>query len=375
MSNDINVLLTNERCETMYHDHPPTLSLADQSYQRDLGQRLRVRWSTPEDVDRLASFFANVMRSKEAAPPDQFHGDWVRDMMSGRHPHSSANDFALVEETSTATIVAATGLFANTVTYENIPFMLGRAAIVGTAIPYRQRGLQRAIFGLIHARSEARGHLAQGITGIHNFYRQFGYEYAIDLEAARHIDLSALPTKAALTSLRPAGEADIPALIELYARERACWKIATALDAQDWHWMLFAPDSATGPLRTAYMITTAEDVSIGYLLLDRRQVDSTRLFWGLAVKSGVPLAAVAPQALTGLRSFRETEGGAALDTRAAGDGTWTCALRRPWPLPGSPVPIPLRLVDAHSQRSCLHPAHCPRLGTTPSQLRFDQPDK
>ncbi len=50
--------------------------------------------------------------------------------------------------------------------YEDIPFTLGRAVIVATEGAYRNRGLQRAIFGLIHARSAARGHLAQGITGI-----------------------------------------------------------------------------------------------------------------------------------------------------------------------------------------------------------------
>ncbi len=29
------------------------------------------------------------------------------------------------------------------------------------------------------------GHLAQGITGIPWYYRQFGYEYAIDLDGGR----------------------------------------------------------------------------------------------------------------------------------------------------------------------------------------------
>jgi hypothetical protein len=283
------------------------IPLDDQSHQRDLEQGLLLRWSTPEDVEQLVTMFANVLRSNEDAPPNHFNGHWVRDMMSGRHPHSSAFDFALVEETRTKQIVASAGLFTNDVSYEDIPFTLGRTSIVGTEIPYRNRGLQRAIFDLIHARSTARGHLVQGITGIHYFYRQFGYEYAIDLEASRHIYIAALASvntpETAVVALRQATETDIPLLIDLYARERACWQIATVLDEQAWRWMLFGSDSAAGNGRTAYVITTAQGVAIGYLLLDRIRRGPSLSIWGMAVKSGVSLAAIAPQALGAVRDL------------------------------------------------------------------------
>ena len=193
------------------------LSLADQAYRRVLEQGLLLRWSTPEDVERLAALFCHVFRPQEADPAERY---WVRDMMGGRHPHITGHDFALVQDTRTGAIVASAGLFANPVTYEDVPFMLGRAVIVATEVPYRDSGLQRAIFELIHARSAARGHLAQGITGIPYFYRQFGYEYAIDLESTRHVYVAALPPlqagEEAPYALRPATEQDIPLLLDLY---------------------------------------------------------------------------------------------------------------------------------------------------------------
>lgn len=277
-------------------------ALANQDYRRDLGQDLLLRWSTPDDSEQLVTMFAHVLRAGEHAPPNHRLGHWVRDMMSGRCPHITPFDFAIVEDSRTGQIVASTCLFANRVAYEDLPFTLGRAAIVGTEIPYRNRGLQRAIFDLIHARSTERGHLAQGITGIHYIYRLFGYEYAIDLEASQQVYVEALPpppaTEVAPVALRAAVEVDIPLLTALAARERACWQIATVLDEHAWHWMLFGADPAAGNPGTAYIITTSAGRDIGYLLVSRLQQDDALGLWGMAVTEGVPLVTVAPQALS-----------------------------------------------------------------------------
>src|SRR2546430_1892320 len=69
-----------------------TAPLAEQGYQRDLGQGLRVRWSASTDTEQLVTMFANVLRDGQDAPPNYRHGLWVRDMMSGRCPHITAQD-------------------------------------------------------------------------------------------------------------------------------------------------------------------------------------------------------------------------------------------------------------------------------------------
>jgi hypothetical protein len=281
---------------------------SDQSYRRDLGDGLRLRWSTPEDLDRLVALYCNVYRPREDAPPNPLVGPWVRDMMGGRHPHITAYDFALVEDTRTENIVAATCLLANDVTYEHIPFTMGRPEVVATEIPYRNRSLQRAIFGLIHARSAARGHLVQGITGIPNFYRQFGYEFAIELEATRQIYFSALPLpkpgEPAPYGLRPATEDDIPLLVGLSSRERACWQIATVLDEAAWRWMALDSDPAAGNIGATYMATRASDgATIGYVLLSRIRSEDSVGVWGMAIREGLSLAEVAPHALRAAREL------------------------------------------------------------------------
>src|SRR6476620_12558376 len=97
---------------------------------------------------------------------------------------------------------------------DGIVFPDGRPEIVATMPDFRNRGLIRAIFELIHARSAAEGQLAQGITGISYYYRQFGYEYALDLGGRRSVYLAAIPKlKPGETepyALRDATLADIP---------------------------------------------------------------------------------------------------------------------------------------------------------------------
>src|SRR5205809_1198915 len=71
--------------------------------------------------------------------------------------------------------------------YDGIAFGVGQPEFVATHPDYRNRGLIRKLFEMVHARSEAEGHLVQGITGITYFYRQFGYEYALELKGAESL--------------------------------------------------------------------------------------------------------------------------------------------------------------------------------------------
>jgi len=166
--------------------------MSDPAYRRELGDGLVLHWSRPEDTERLAALYADVFRRSADVPSNSYMAAWTRDMMSGRHPLIDPTDFALVEDTRAGAIVAAACLLSQTWEYDGIPCPIGRPEAVGTAIGYRDRGLVRAIFELIHARSVARGDLAQGITGIPYYYRQFGYEYALDLDGNRALSFAAI---------------------------------------------------------------------------------------------------------------------------------------------------------------------------------------
>ncbi|MEO7913507.1 MAG: GNAT family N-acetyltransferase [Roseiflexaceae bacterium] len=225
-------------------------SMDNPAYRRDLGGGLVLRWSTAADIAGLGQLYSFVFRDKPEDPPNHSIHVWTQDLMSGRHPLINAGDFAVVENTDAPStgsgvagaIVAATCLIRQTWEYDGIAFPVGRPEIVATMPDFRNRGLIRSIFELIHARSAAEGQLAQGITGISYYYRQFGYEYALDLGGRRSVYLAAIPKLKSGASepyaLRDATSEDVPQVMGLYDRERARGPVSAQLDADYWRWVL-----------------------------------------------------------------------------------------------------------------------------------------
>ena len=284
--------------------------LSAPGYRRDLGGGLVLRWSTAADTEPLNAMYAEAFRREKDAPQLPTAGRWVRDMTSGRHPLIGPGDFALVEDTDRGRVVSATCLMNQVWEYEGVALPVGRPEIVATEWEYRERGLVRAIFELIHARSAARGHLALGITGIPYYYRQFGYEYALDLDGHRFLPFAAIAKlkdgEPEPYTLRAATLDDLPQVMALYDRERARGPVSTRLDEAYWRWIMAEqdPEGAEGWL--TQLIVDAAGRSVGYLLRARRRWgDSVRVL-AMWVEPDVPLVRVLPSALRALRDQAET---------------------------------------------------------------------
>jgi hypothetical protein len=191
-----------------------------QTILRDLGNGLVLRRSTSEDAETLSEFNGRI------------HGDdpleaqriavWTHDLLARPHPTLRPDDFTIVEEVSTGKIVSSMNLIPQTWSYEGIEFGVGRPELVGTAPEFRNRGLVRIQFEEIHKWSAERGHLAQAITGIPYYYRQFGYEMALDLAGRRFGYEGNLPKlkegEEEPYRIRPARESDLPFIAETYRR-------------------------------------------------------------------------------------------------------------------------------------------------------------
>ena len=196
--------------------------LAEPTYTGDLGNGLVRRWSSRADEPGIAHLMGSVFRGGPDEPLNRRRADVTRILMSGEFPYMGPGDFAIVEDTSKRgnPIVACTCLWRLRWRYGGIALGVGQPEMVATDAPYRHRGLSRALFEMVHARSAAEGHLVQAITGIRYFYRQFGYEYALDLEGGRVIPVAAIPEnsgdEAEPYSLRLATLEDIPHLMHLY---------------------------------------------------------------------------------------------------------------------------------------------------------------
>jgi hypothetical protein len=285
--------------------------MADPEYRRELGDGLVARWTTAEDSERVCHLCAAVFREGPDDPPDTASADWTRDLMSGRHPLIGPTDFAVVENTHDGTLVALTCLLSQVWTYDGVDLPVGRLESVGTLEDYRHRGLIRAIFELIHARSAALGQLAQGITGIPYFYRQFGYEYALDFEGNRPIPWSAIPSlkegEAEPFRLREATLDDIPTLTELYDRGRSYALTSTRIDNSYWRWMLVGANPDTPQRWRIYLIVDSAERVCGYIVTVQRIWREGLNVGAIGVEEGVSLAATLPSVLRALREAMATD--------------------------------------------------------------------
>lgn len=170
-----------------------TTDPADPNYRRDLGNGLLLRWSRAEDAQKIVDTCGHVFRRAADEQPNRKVGAWLLDVLSGRHPHMGPGDYAIVEDAGVGRIVSGTCLISHEIEMEGIRLPFGRPEAVFTHPDYRNRGLVRATFELVHARSGSRGHLVQGITGIPFYYRLFGYEYAADLGGEVNVYFATIP--------------------------------------------------------------------------------------------------------------------------------------------------------------------------------------
>jgi hypothetical protein len=274
-----------------------------------VGDGLTMRRSTAADADPLAAFYSMIFCNRETRQPNPYVADWARDLASGAHPTFGADDYVLIVENSSGRIVSALNLISQTWTYAGIPFGVGRVELVGTLPEYRGRGLVRKLFDALHAESAARGEVAQAITGIPFFYRQFGYEMTVDLDCNRHLNKASVPKlkegQPEPFRLRPAADADLPFMAKVY--EQACrrYLLACPRDAAMWAYEFKGRTGKNFNQRAMRVIESAEGAPVGYLM--HRPVLTGPALWVNQVElaDGQSWTAVTPSLLRYLRQTGE----------------------------------------------------------------------
>lgn len=295
------------------------VQLHEQSYRRQIDENLVLRWSSAADRDAILELYGYVFRQKEDSPAPIPLLTFVSDLLSDKHPFMSSNDVALVEDTANGKVVAATVLLRQPAEYGGIPLTMGRPELVASLPEYRNRGLVRSVFELIHARSAHMGHDFQGITGIPYYYRQFGYEYATPLEGTLRVPFERIPKleegQSETCSLRPATLEDIPLLMELAERERS-WprRAADHLPPQPpilsvpipepyWRWMLTKMSPAISDSWKTLVVVDKAGEAIGYVLHRPLRWGKEVRIVGMSFKEGVVIPAHLPSLLRALKAF------------------------------------------------------------------------
>ena len=177
----------------------------------------------------------------------------------------------MVEEEATKRVASALISIPQTWTYAGIPLLVGRPEPVGTDENFRKRGLVRALFEEFHRSSQARGDLLQGITGIPYFYRQFGYEMAVELGGSRSAYEAQVRSAAKVDKegrgVRPAGRDDIPFLQECYQASASRYLLHGVLSPDQWETELFKkhPDNLEKP--GIFILESAEKQPAGFFIV------------------------------------------------------------------------------------------------------------
>ncbi len=208
----------------------------------ELGDGLLLRCSRPEDAQALADFNSVIHSDLGPDQPDERVGAWTYDLLAKPHPLFSPGDFTIVEEIDSGRIVSSMNLIPQTWTYAGVPFKVGRPELVGTLPEYRNRGLVRLQFNIIHRWSAERGQKVQAITGIPYYYRLFGYEMALNLSGGRSGYPVHIPrlkdSEQESYVIRPATVADIPLLSQLLALNNKRCLVACEWDENLWRYEL-----------------------------------------------------------------------------------------------------------------------------------------
>ena len=190
--------------------------------------------------------------------------------------------------------------------YGGIDVPAGRPEFVGTLPEYRRRGLVRAQMEEVHRWSAARGELIQGITGIANYYRQFGYEMAVDLGGGRAGYAPQVPKlksgEVEPYRVRPAGEADLPFVASLYDQARRRYLLSCTRDMASWRYELSGRHPDNDNRREFRLIETASGEPVGYLMLAPRPYGGELWVRGYEVKPGLSWLAVTPSVLRYLQA-------------------------------------------------------------------------
>jgi hypothetical protein len=274
---------------------------------RDLGDGLRLRAATVADADALAAFNADVLRRQDMTEPEAALGEWTRDLVTGAHPIARASDATVVEDTRTGAIASSMILLSHTWSYGGVRIPVGQPELVGTRAEYRGRGLVRTQFELHHARSAARGHVMDAITGIPWFYRQFGYELAIGRGGGGRMfasEMAALPASEGLR-VRPATEGDVTFLATLDAEACARYAVWVPRDAAQWRYEITGHRAGSAVRHVICVIEDAAARPLGMLVHGAHLWYDALPMFALEVVAGVSWRTVTVAALQHLRTVGE----------------------------------------------------------------------
>ena len=158
-----------------------------------ISEDLILRTATPEDADQLADFHEEVFMDEPSGTRAFWIAEWGRDLLTKPHPTFSPSDCLIVEDQRNNRFASSCLYLTSQWQCEGSAFQIGQPEIVGTRKEYRERGLIRTQFDVMHRWADERQHDILVVNGIPHYYRQFGYDMALGAYARRTALIESFP--------------------------------------------------------------------------------------------------------------------------------------------------------------------------------------
>jgi hypothetical protein len=200
----------------------------------ELGDGLVLRCATAGDTERLVAFNEMVHDVPGQVGMAAQLGMAVRSLLRGHVPRVGPGDFLVVEDTAGGAVASSLCVIRGTWRYQDVPFEVAQVEFVGTDPGYRRRGLVRRQMELVHERTAADGCLVQVIDGIDWYYRQFGYDYALQASRGGMVLDPGGPARRSGLRTRPAGGADADFLEAAYRSGMERYEVTAERDRTRW---------------------------------------------------------------------------------------------------------------------------------------------
>lgn len=208
----------------------PTVAPPVAAFYRPLGDGLVLRQATPEDKEKIIEFIRLIFGQDEDIE--------MIYLMEGLHPGFRPEDVLLVVDQNDR-IISSMCLLEVDWQLGETHLRIGQPEFVGTLEEYRGRGLIRQQFEVIHQWLKDRDLPIATIGGIYYYYRQFGYNYAIEITRLgtftpeKHAALIKMPPG---VEVRKMVESDVPALLKLAEAVNAEVDLSSKVYEQAWRW-------------------------------------------------------------------------------------------------------------------------------------------
>jgi predicted N-acetyltransferase YhbS len=194
----------------------------------DDGEVIDVRRATDADVEQIVAL--------QVARNGALWEGVVRSLLA--HPDFGPEIFTVA--VAGDRVVSSLCLQSACLRVGGVDIPVGQPEFVASSPTHEHRGLVRAQMELVHRWSEARGDLAQIVSGIPYFYRRFGYEYAIDLPRLRLLAPGVSVRMPEGWSVRAAVPDDAPAIVTLQERAQRSATLVASREEAWWRWRLDA---------------------------------------------------------------------------------------------------------------------------------------